>query len=89
MNSLNKSVFGSIRTYVTGRQTLKNIGQKRGKDGRLFTVPPKAWDESLSSQSEAIIKAEQSGHQSFEQMQKMSVKKIQEEFKPRRTNLNA
>ncbi|GAM19382.1 hypothetical protein SAMD00019534_025570 [Acytostelium subglobosum LB1] len=76
---MNTAITNSLRRFYTtgvGRPTMKMLGQKKGKDGKLFTVPPKTWDESVSSPSEAIVKAERSSNKSFEELQRLSVRRI-------------
>eukprot|EP01132_Coremiostelium_polycephalum_P006117 gene6117-7622_t len=87
MNSSSKlfkttSIIISRRTIISGGKDTSGtslLTQRKGKDGKLYTVAPRQWNESLSSPSEAIVKAERDyvdGHKSFEELQKLSVARI-------------
>eukprot|EP01133_Synstelium_polycarpum_P007506 gene7506-8783_t len=74
---MNSFVIKSFqRSYSTASRTAKLLGQKVGKDGKLYTVAPRTWSESVSSHSEAIVKAERASECSIEEMQRQTIKSI-------------
>ncbi|KAF2078008.1 hypothetical protein CYY_000646 [Polysphondylium violaceum] len=62
------------------------LSQKRDKEGKLYTIPPKKWEDSLATASESIVKAERSPNLPIDKLQKLSVEKIE---KNHTLNLNA
>ncbi|EAL62126.1 hypothetical protein DDB_G0290531 [Dictyostelium discoideum AX4] len=60
-----------ITTYSTF-----TLSQVRGKDGKLYTVPPKHWEEGISTPSESIVKAERAPPMPIEELQRVSAAKF-------------
>ncbi|KAK5579715.1 hypothetical protein RB653_009401 [Dictyostelium firmibasis] len=52
------------------------LSQVKGKDGKVYTVPPKNWEEGISTPSESIVKAERSPAIPIEELQRMSAAKF-------------
>ncbi|KYR03089.1 hypothetical protein DLAC_00581 [Tieghemostelium lacteum] len=58
INAISK--YNQIRCITNVNYTSNRHLQKKGKDGKLFTKPPKNWDESMASFSESCVKADRS-----------------------------
>ncbi|EGC35203.1 hypothetical protein DICPUDRAFT_92069 [Dictyostelium purpureum] len=80
MNTSRIILSNTIRNHVAKRQlttfTTASLSQVKGKDGKLYTVPPKKWEEGISTPSESIVKAERAPNMPIDELQKVSAAKF-------------